>query len=1243
MLLRQLLTASVTMLLLLTGLSTGWAQLSRGGSPLTLTKAIPGDMPTRVMPSIDVEALLVEDSVEEAQGLPFRFGRPFDVHWDINDVGAWTELDDGGRVWRLRIICPGAYSINLLYDTYYAPEGAELFVFSEGGEMVRGAFTHRNNKEHGQFATAPVMGDTTIIEYYEPAAARGRSELVISRVVHGYKDIFEWSDKDGDGFGGSGFCNNNVNCPEGDPWQVEKRAVAMVLTSSGTRWCTGSLVNNVRQDETPLFLTANHCLGGESSWVFMFNYESPSCANIDGPTNFTLQGSTKLANWSTSDFALLLLNEPPPDSYYVYYAGWSAVNSPSTQSTAIHHPSGDIKKISFDYNPVTSTNYLSTTGNTHWRVGNWEDGTTEGGSSGSPLFDQNHRVVGQLHGGYASCYSITADWYGKFSLSWDGGGSPATRLRDWLDPDNGGTLMIDGYDPFAGVEIVHTPLPDTRDTSGSYTVTCAITHFYELMPDSARLFWRTDGAWTSQVLSPVGANDEYFTSIPAQPPGTEVSYYLYARDFGGFIDSTETFEFRVIDYAVDLAPAFAVDSAAIDDTVWYDLTVTNAGIYTDEFDLAISDDDWSSQIWDVSRTVPLSSTGPLVKDESLDLAVSVAIPEAAYGAQDTITIAAVSIGDPIRESSSLLITGCRGSTGSFPWVETLAADSLNPIRWIYSVGAEVNGSPLNPPSPPWVLHLDGGNDTLVSQIIDMRGQAGSVLSYFLQMGGNGSLPAADESLFVDFRASLGQWVNITSHAGGGSPMTQFDLFHVRLPNHAIHDEFQLRLRSSGDSEGEDDWFIDDIRIDRAPAVAVWPDSIDIELMPGESTTVDLQIDNSGTGMLVYVTDAQPLAGELFAQLQLQDRVEPAGNENAYRYPLYLNALKGAESVDGGRTPLFNAGGPDDFGNYWIDSDEPGGPMFDWVDVSTSGEDIVGLLDDDNVVGPLALGFDFPFYGTDYSEVYIGSNGIIGFSAPDMGSRVGTPLPTPDTPNNLVAWLWKDLDVTDDDNTDAHVFFDTTGPNLVIQFVDYPEYNGAPGDVVTAQLILEPSGLIKIQYLSIGPGFDPASATVGIENYDGTDGLEVVYAAPYVHDSLAIWIYQPQQWLSVDHRIGQVEAASDGLLQLTIDAADLDTGQYLGQIVVDGNDPDTLSNPSVIPVVLIVDDTPPYICGDANGDASGPDIADLVFLTAYMFNGGPAPPIPEAVNVDGNETAGDIADLVYLVSFMFQSGPPPQCP
>ena len=230
----------------------------------------------------------------------------------------------------------------------------------------------------------------------------------------------------------------------------------MILTSGGSRLCTGSLVNNVRQDLTPYFLTANHCLGGESSWVFMFQYESAGCSNQDGPTYMTVQGSTLLNNASTSDYALLRLDETPPESYEIHYAGWSAENTAPVNPVGIHHPSGDIKKITFDYDTGISDGWSGNDGS-HWRVADWEDGTTEPGSSGSPLFDANHRIVGQLHGGEAYCAYNVNDYYGKVSTSWNLG------LKNYLDPDNTGLMLLDGMDA------VDLPDPElTHNASGIY-------------------------------------------------------------------------------------------------------------------------------------------------------------------------------------------------------------------------------------------------------------------------------------------------------------------------------------------------------------------------------------------------------------------------------------------------------------------------------------------------------------------------------------------------------------------------------------------------------------------------------------------------------------------------------------------------------------------------------------------------------------------------------------------------------
>jgi len=212
----------------------------------------------------------------------------------------------------------------------------------------------------------------------------------------------------------------------------------------------------------------------------MFRYESPNCTNINGPLNYTVQGSTTKAKNSASDFALLQMNSSIPDSYQVHYAGWSAVDVAATSGVGIHHPSGDIKKITFSYQPFEHDTWSGTPANSHWRT-RWNadgsSGVTEPGSSGSPIYDQNHRIVGQLHGGPSSCTaSDKSDLYGKVSMSWNYGTTPATRLKDWLDPDNTGILTLDGWDPSIGMPDTVAPtqindLAVSQPTSNSLTLT----------------------------------------------------------------------------------------------------------------------------------------------------------------------------------------------------------------------------------------------------------------------------------------------------------------------------------------------------------------------------------------------------------------------------------------------------------------------------------------------------------------------------------------------------------------------------------------------------------------------------------------------------------------------------------------------------------------------------------------------------------------------------------------------------
>ena len=432
---------------------SSFAQISAGGTPFGFSRSInENDISSVTMPSFDVEAMLSEDEINHPKKTgPYRFGNNFNVYLTPHNSGNWTTFPNGDRLWQLGIYSPGAYSINLTFTDYLLPEGAKLFVYNKEKDFVIGAFTNANNQEDRLFATDLVKGDHIIMEYLEPKSVANQGSLIVSMVTHAYRDLF--NDDFSRSFGSSGSCNMNINCPDGTPWQNQKRS-GIMLVSGGNGFCSASLVNNTQQDGTPYVLTANHCgSSGFGSWVFRFNWEASGCPDPgSSPAYQSITGSVSKASHTDSDFRLVQMNSTPPASYNVYYAGWNNVNAPPDSSVSIHHPNGDIKKIAFDDHPAVSASSLppASIPNATWGVIWDRNTTTEPGSSGSPLFDQNHRIIGQLWGGGASCTNLTApDYYGKFSMSWNTGTTASTRLRDWLDPLNSGATILDGYDPNA--------------------------------------------------------------------------------------------------------------------------------------------------------------------------------------------------------------------------------------------------------------------------------------------------------------------------------------------------------------------------------------------------------------------------------------------------------------------------------------------------------------------------------------------------------------------------------------------------------------------------------------------------------------------------------------------------------------------------------------------------------------------------------------------------------------------------
>ena len=418
--------------------------------------------PVKQMPTLNYNKLIREDENDKLNSIPVRFGFLHEVNYTFENSGVWSDLPNGDRIWRLKIDAPEAQTINLNYSKYDLPVGGKLYIYNDSRKDFIGPFTNLNEKENGEFATGFTKGEACTIEYHEPASQRGNAVLEISGVVHGYRSIRNEVNEILKVFQDSGPCNNDVNCAIGNAWTDQIKSVGLIMTAGNFRFCTGALINNTGDDCRSYFLSANHCFANDSAGdvlndIFIFNYNSPTpaCPGIpttDGPTNETVQGGTIIAKAVDSDFCLIELTNNPLDFYDVYYSGWDRTNTASLGGVGIHHPSGDVKKISIENNQLTSGSFNNTTSNTHWEVPNWDEGTTEGGSSGSPLYDlTNQRIVGQLHGGGAACAGNSnngqSDVYGKIFHSWDqNGGANTVQLAPWLDPVGTGTMTMDGND-----------------------------------------------------------------------------------------------------------------------------------------------------------------------------------------------------------------------------------------------------------------------------------------------------------------------------------------------------------------------------------------------------------------------------------------------------------------------------------------------------------------------------------------------------------------------------------------------------------------------------------------------------------------------------------------------------------------------------------------------------------------------------------------------------------------------------
>lgn len=398
----------------------------------------------------------VADIQYNKRGTALLEAKVYTLGINMDTIGSWSALSNKNKIWKLNIDVPQATGFFVRFDDFYLPEGAKLYVYNKDNTSDAVVYIHSDNPSGGAYSIENLKGDNVVLEYVVSDKVTELPRILLSDVGYKYTNgNGEHSD-----FNTSASCMINVNCPDAENWQYQKKGVVllrMTKSDNKTYLCSGSLINNTNNDKTPYLLTADHCFENMSvdqipdNTSFIFEYEYPTCQMEKGaqaPKYKYHKGSEVMVInpiSGGSDGALLKLSESIPDDWDVYFNGWNRENKATSSGAVIHHPMGDVKKISFyEKEPVSGRWNSSSPSGTHWVV-TYSKGATQGGSSGSPIFNSAGLIIGTLTGGNNQLCNLTEpDYYGKMWYHWNQYPDASRHMSKYLDPINLGVTKLAG-------------------------------------------------------------------------------------------------------------------------------------------------------------------------------------------------------------------------------------------------------------------------------------------------------------------------------------------------------------------------------------------------------------------------------------------------------------------------------------------------------------------------------------------------------------------------------------------------------------------------------------------------------------------------------------------------------------------------------------------------------------------------------------------------------------------------------
>ena len=505
-------------------ISLSFCQIQYGGIPKYFNSRIDN------LVSLSTEQSSIIDT--DFDPMVFKYGDEYNL--DINVLESSLVMSEDQEVtYLLGIQSRGAFGIGINFSQFFLSENAKLYIYDFEQTYYIGSFTSLNNKDSEVLSTSIVKSDHVIIELTVPQNEIKNIKLHINSIIHDSTDILNYYNNSSSN--SREDCNINVICSEGDDWRDQINGAVRV--SMGAGLCSASIINNTENDRTPYVLFADHCVSGSpNNYVVYFNYQSTSCNGTSGSLNQSISGTNLLYQEdinSGADIALLRLTSDIPDSYNPYYVGWSVSSSPPNEAIGIHHPGGDIKKISFTNDNVSAGG----SGANYWEF-QYDLGRVIPGSSGSPFFNEDKRQVGvasYIYTNYCDpspdcyCDQQYSHGYGRIDRAWSG-------LSNYLDPLNSGVLSIDGISN-SGINIVHDSYEDIPyDNQNSLLFTANVSS-YSGQVDGVELHYNLGDSWQVQSMLRLGFGSIYETSIEGLYNGMLIDYYILAVNSDGIIQT----------------------------------------------------------------------------------------------------------------------------------------------------------------------------------------------------------------------------------------------------------------------------------------------------------------------------------------------------------------------------------------------------------------------------------------------------------------------------------------------------------------------------------------------------------------------------------------------------------------------------------------------------------------------------------------------------------------------------------